>query len=471
MAKIIANSDLSVLSPLLRKLRDHVALIDFNERHLKGSRNFVDFEKNIEILINSVSSGIDERHIVNNSVFNQYINLPHIINLIANYAHDIKLNIPIVDKSESSESFHLKFRDNLLELRGEIESILLYSSIYSTRDCTSKISSLDKALENLMSSQPSADIISKAINKGVERLEGISKITIEESERSKQATIEDISHETTKTKKDLSDLRIKLESDLKYTSENISSSLKEDIKKELSDTKQELEDVKELSNYYKSEFEILFVKMKDMYSISGNGKLADYNNSQAETEKETADSLRNSGINWLALPIIVTLMFISHYIFGEKLLGTVVDLNLEWIVTRFLTISISASIAVYMLKESAAHRAKENLYRQRGTQLATIDSYLADFPDENEKMKVKTNLVNNFYSFHDGKVDTSNVPDPNAQIKEVAEISKSLSKIFPIQAPESKHSQPPKPDNGSQREEQNVTSINETASEKDKTKA
>ncbi|CDT86644.1 hypothetical protein VCR3J2_310219 [Vibrio coralliirubri] len=466
MAKIIANSDLSVLSPLVRRLRDHVELIDFKDKRSNGQVKFIDFEKNIDKLINIVNDGISERNIVSDSVFNKYIELPHLINVISNYAYDIKLNIPLKSDIESSESFHSNFRSNLMELGNEIQSILLYSSIYSTDRNKNKISDLNNTLENFISSSQSTEAITAIISKGEERL----KLSMDASERLHKTIIEDIRNEETKTKKDLSDLRLKLETDLKDTSNKLSLNLKEDVQTELSDTKQELEAVKELSEKYKNEFESLFGKMKEMYSIAGSGKLADYNNSQANTEKETADSLRKSGIKWLGLPIVVTLMFIAHYVLGEKLLGTPVELNLEWIITRFLTISISASIAVYMLKEAAAHRSKENLYRQRGTQLATIDSYLADFPDEHEKMKVKTNLVNNFYSFHDGKLDTSNVPDPNMQIREVVEISKSLSKIFPTHAPANKLPQPPQPVQSSQQADQNVTPINETADEKDKAK-
>ncbi|PKG37114.1 hypothetical protein [Psychromonas sp. Urea-02u-13] len=100
--------------------------------------------------------------------------------------------------------------------------------------------------------------------------------------------------------------------------------------------------------------------------------------------------------------------------------------NLIDFVFRFMTVLLVSSPAIYMLKESAAHRGKENLYRQRGTQLVTISGYLSDLKDE-PKAEVKKQLAKNFFSFHDGKADTSNVPDFIKNMNEAISLAKSIT--------------------------------------------
>lgn len=101
--------------------------------------------------------------------------------------------------------------------------------------------------------------------------------------------------------------------------------------------------------------------------------------------------------------------------------------ELVWFLKRFLTIVLLSSPAIYLLRESASHRAKEHVYRQRGTQLATIGSYLEDM-DSSERVQVKKELLNNFFTVHDGKADTTNVPDLIRDLKEVVNMSKAASK-------------------------------------------
>ncbi|MEZ8654825.1 hypothetical protein AB6D60_12645 [Vibrio splendidus] len=98
----------------------------------------------------------------------------------------------------------------------------------------------------------------------------------------------------------------------------------------------------------------------------------------------------------------------------------------EDFVFRFMTVLLVSSPALYMLKESASHRAKENLYRQRGTQLVSISGYLSDLPPE-PKAEVKQRLADNFFSFHDKKADTSNVPDFLKNMNDAVSLAKTIN--------------------------------------------
>ncbi len=93
---------------------------------------------------------------------------------------------------------------------------------------------------------------------------------------------------------------------------------------------------------------------------------------------------------------------------------------------RLSMIILLTAPALYLLKEAAGHRHKENLYRQRGIQLATISPYLEELEKE-ERAAIKKELVSSFFNFHDGKADTQNVPDFLRDMKEAVGIAKSLN--------------------------------------------
>ncbi|GAB6260680.1 hypothetical protein [Photobacterium sp. R1] len=101
------------------------------------------------------------------------------------------------------------------------------------------------------------------------------------------------------------------------------------------------------------------------------------------------------------------------------------DLGLSWFIIRFMTITLLTTPCIYMLKESATHRAKENLYRQRGTQLSSIGAYLDELQPE-ERAQMKKELANHFFSFHDGKADVSNVPDFLKNLGEAVKLAQSI---------------------------------------------
>lgn len=154
--------------------------------------------------------------------------------------------------------------------------------------------------------------------------------------------------------------------------------------------------------------------MDQLLEQVGLAKDAEVTISQANKEEKRADDFRKYGIGFLYASILVLVFMFSEYIGLNTLWGgaakNLSDLTLEAFIIRFMTVTLISSPAIYMLKESASHRAKENLYRQRGTQLLTIRGYLSDLPDA-QRTEVKKQLASNFFSFHNGKTDTSNVPD------------------------------------------------------------
>ncbi|WP_281222093.1 hypothetical protein [Photobacterium sanguinicancri] len=155
------------------------------------------------------------------------------------------------------------------------------------------------------------------------------------------------------------------------------------------------------------------------------------NTIQANKEEKSADLFRYIGMGWLIFTIFLSIYIFNDYIglfpiADGKTIIPLKDLGFEWFAIRFTTITLLTTPGVYMLKESASHRAKENLYRQRGTQLSSIGAYLGEMNSE-ERAKLKVDLAKNFFSFHDSKPDTSNVPDFIKNMKEAIEIAKAIS--------------------------------------------
>lgn len=235
--------------------------------------------------------------------------------------------------------------------------------------------------------------------------------------------------------------------------------LTEAIKKELAFTiiekSNEIELLRKTVKADEIAFRSLFEEMKKLYKIAGDGKLSDQNIKQADEEKTAADKMRLFGVGLL----FVLIGFAAWFL----VLLTELPANtsyLSWFLPRFLTLTFCSMPAIYLLKESASHRHKENLYRQRGTQLATLGSYLADFNNDDKRMDVKSELIKNFYSFNDGKADTSNVPDFLKQMKEFAAVTKTFNKMAPAEQPQPQQAQ-----------NTPVTPIHEASNADDKKKA
>lgn len=186
------------------------------------------------------------------------------------------------------------------------------------------------------------------------------------------------------------------------------------------------------------------VKRKDIDALLekvGIAQDADVTITQANKELISATWLRWTGLAFMCGSIVLLIYFFRYYIgFAEVPQGVSLpelkDLGFEFFALRFMTVILVSSPAMYLLKESAAHRAKENLYRQRGTQLLTIRGYLADLSDE-QRSEVKHRLADNFFSFHNGKADTSSVPDFIKSMNEAVKLAHAI-KTPPASAPEKK---------------------------------
>lgn len=178
------------------------------------------------------------------------------------------------------------------------------------------------------------------------------------------------------------------------------------------------------------EFESKKIEITDILGEISTAYQAGANTKQADKEQDSADSYRKYGIIGLVVTIFCSIWLFNDYIhFFSKPSGTVTpinDLGFGWFALRFMTITLLTAPSIYMLKESAYHRSKENLYRQRGTHLASIGAYLNEL-EPAERAAMKKELAANFFSFYDGKADTSNVPDFIKNMKEAITIAKSIS--------------------------------------------
>ncbi len=152
---------------------------------------------------------------------------------------------------------------------------------------------------------------------------------------------------------------------------------------------------------------------------------------RAKKEETYANLLRTIGIIFLFASIaLLGFMFKDYLGFGEKLTPETVallkEIGPEVFVLRLMSVLLLTAPAIYLLKESAAHRTKENIYRQRGTQIVSLPSYLEGLAEE-DKNKLKHDLASTFFSFHDGKTDTQNVPDFIRDMREMVGIAKSIN--------------------------------------------
>lgn len=186
-------------------------------------------------------------------------------------------------------------------------------------------------------------------------------------------------------------------------------------------------EIKSRINKEVSQFETYKIEIEGILGDISNAHQSNANRIQADKEQEVADKLRKWGVIGLISVILFSLHLFNSYLgfFGETNV-TDSQLTAQWFLVRFLTITLLTGPFIYLLKESASHRSKENLYRQRGTQLSSIGAYLSEL-DIQERTLLKKELARNFFSFHDGKVDTQNVPDFLRDMKQLVGIAKSIN--------------------------------------------
>ncbi|HHF2912104.1 TPA: hypothetical protein ACVOYS_001301 [Vibrio alginolyticus] len=193
----------------------------------------------------------------------------------------------------------------------------------------------------------------------------------------------------------------------------------------------------------KSQMEIAFKQkieaVENLISIVTSGVMADQHIKQANTERN---------VYW-ALQVFGFLFMIAAIYSGSVFFSEITNIRLPFLPKPDLVIHVDGAIgsgqnpttlmfmrlsmiilltapAIYLLKEAAVHRHKENLYRQRGIQLATISPYLEELEKE-ERAAIKKELVASFFQFHDGKADTQNVPDFIRDMREMVGIAKSIN--------------------------------------------
>jgi hypothetical protein len=107
-------------------------------------------------------------------------------------------------------------------------------------------------------------------------------------------------------------------------------------------------------------------------------------------------------------------MYIACEIIG--MMNTPSNVNIENVMIRVIVTFILMLPSIYLLKESSRHRADERKFRKTGINLATIDSYLANF-DDISKVDIKRKLTPKFFDNGEQTVDYSTVPDIQAIVE------------------------------------------------------
>ena len=217
----------------------------------------------------------------------------------------------------------------------------------------------------------------------------------------------------------------------KFLNENITS-INERIESKVSE-------YDALKEKMESTFQEKISSLETQLSIVTSGVMADQHIKQANTERKAYWAFQLTGFAFMLAAIYAGSLFFSELtnikipFLPKPDLVIHIDgaLNsgpspITLMFMRLSMIILLTAPALYLLKEAALHRHKENLYRQRGIQLATISPYLEELEKE-ERAMIKKELVSSFFNFHDGKADTQNVPDFIRDMKEAVGIAKSLN--------------------------------------------
>ncbi|MEZ8887754.1 hypothetical protein AB6F11_07195 [Vibrio sp. 10N.247.311.14] len=363
----------------------------------------------------------------------------------------------IINKIESRYNSHKTDLENLLNnSKSNLDSNL--------EDAKSYIHSVARDLnknqqDNLNQNQRSiTDLVNKAKTEHEEYINHISSVFEQYEKESSnriqvriqkaETIVSSLTEKVAQANKDLSESVQEQKTNLEQFSQNNRSSLIDIINKTSSDNLTKIQEaqsqalsslteqinneisvINEKINSEVKKFEAKRIDMDNLLEKVGLARDAEVTISQADKEEATADQLRSLGFKLLYVSILLLVVFFAEYVglnFWSDVSKSLSDLTIDAFAIRFMTVILISSPAIYLLKESAYHRNKENLYRQRGTQLLTIRGYLADLPQE-QRADVKHKLAENFFSFHNGKTDTKNVPDFLRDMKEAVGIAKSLN--------------------------------------------
>ena len=130
-------------------------------------------------------------------------------------------------------------------------------------------------------------------------------------------------------------------------------------------------------------------KVKQIFNVVGNVSISgDYKNT-ADNECTAANRLRK---------FATYLMLFMGVIAGATFFHSLWHPEVDWKLFGFRlgTTFVIAFPALYLARESAKHRKRENTNRKLHLELAAIDAYLELLPDE-EKQKIKGNLTEKFF--------------------------------------------------------------------------
>lgn len=170
-------------------------------------------------------------------------------------------------------------------------------------------------------------------------------------------------------------------------------------------------------------FRDLHTALRATLETVASDTLAFGNIKQAETEMKSANKLRQLGVVWLTCALVF-LLFMIHV---EDLIPSEGTPKYGLILFRSLIFVFTSMPGVYLLKESARHRADERRYRTTGIQLGTIDGYLASFEEE-QKNTIKKELTKHYFNSDTPNVDTTNVPDMQKTMDKLTDAVVNLAK-------------------------------------------
>ena len=175
---------------------------------------------------------------------------------------------------------------------------------------------------------------------------------------------------------------------------------------------------KESSVQRKKEYEILFddarkqcnahfeflkkreAEVNEIFGAIGTTAFAGNFKSTADTEANAANLWR-----WIALSLMAAMIGVGGYAFYFS-----IGHETDWRVFAFRlgTVIVLAVPAVYAANESSKHRERERQNRKTHLELASLDAYLVQLP-ENERNKIKGNLTDRFFGVAAFKEKTDEV--------------------------------------------------------------
>ncbi|MCG9724491.1 hypothetical protein [Vibrio brasiliensis] len=336
-------------------------------------------------------------------------------------------------------------RDRIISLGNLVRTAILNPLGYKA---SSKASLSSSGVQDFTSSQKSLNNDDIYIHTFYMQIEDRGKKAISELEKSKTTISKELQRRFDNTLENLKNQEYDLQQSLSRHYDHLYNLYNKAHNKALRDTDDKISktidsefvsftekvnlELESISKKIEKEVSAFNSKRNDMDKLLekvGLAKDADVTIEQANKEEEAANKLRKYGLFGLCIAIVLLVLFFAEYIglnFWSDTSKSLSDLTIPAFAFRFMTVLLVSSPALYLLKESAAHRSKENLYRQRGTQLLTIRGYLADLPD-NHRAEVKQSLAENFFSFHNGKTDVSNVPDFLKNMQDAISLARNIN--------------------------------------------